>query len=400
MSKVWYQSFLFSLAVGLAFASQEQVEAASLEEEFQRVATVVKESIQGATTIDVRAFTDINAQTEVSGRIAPGLQAQFLEACEKLGVRQNDQADHVLLATFSVNDRKSIEADDPIVLEVEFSLKTRRGRSPVEIAPIRVDSPKLPTVKIDEPNVLGEALGVNGMVTTKANVDASPSDLSREQLARLALTPTGFASEAKIKSNAGSKIEVQIVSRRAGSSGDFQPLSAVVKQGQPFVSIPLGHEYKIQVTNHGTLPFAVATSIDGLSVFHFADDTCRDPNTKRLAIKHQLVRAGEANAEGQVIPMTTTLPGWILSATGANNSARFLVSSYGNSNSPEVRFPRPPHAGAIHLQFFPCRLVTGNLRDPDATKFTTPGERETIGYERAEVTATAPSEFLTIRYDR
>ena len=378
----------------------------SLDSELQRVVSVVKKSLKGATEVRIEPFSDLSAGTRFSGAIRTGITASFSEECQRQGLTENNGAAHIVQGRILVTDEASLQAGEPLRVELHIGLVNRKGLQIAELLPLRVNvEGQIPKhfAQISQPvNFLAEAVGMVGAVP------AGPLDA--ERVSKLALKPTGVVKGSLIQAVASSPYQVEILSRQHVAAGKkegvYQPLPATVQDGYPFVDIPIGHEYQIRVSNHSDEPIAVATSIDGLNTFHFSTDY-RDPLTGKLYNRHYFF---EPHKVGLV-------PGWHFTNQGNNNVGRFLVSNYGDSAAQQIGIPQSADSGAIHLQICNCVKPRGrtrgrmrgktrgipsgpsdNNKNPD--KGTEIGESDTYEFETTTLRPGRPVEFLTIRYDR
>ena len=374
----------FSLALTtLATASVDARAADSLDAELARVVKIAKRAIDGAPQLRIDPFLDLSAGTKLSGSIRSGLTASFKAECERQGITVSPSATHIFEGRFLVTDEASLRAGEPLVLELHWGLINRQGSQIVEIIPSRVavagEAAKHFAI-INDLESISEAAGLIGALSASASpaIDA----------ANIALNPSGVSEGSLIRSHDGSPFAAEVLSRPAGSGGDFRPLDARVEEGQPYVDIPIGHEYRVAIHNESSDAIAVAPSIDGLSTFHFAEDGNRNHSTGKLLNRHYIV------------PPNSTAPvrGWHISNDGPNNVGRFLASNYGDSAANSVGVPEGEQSGAIHLRF--CTAVPASRRYGTRSLGTQIGERETVAFQLSHLRPGETVEFLTIRYDR
>lgn len=343
---------------------------------------LVRQELGDASKLYVDPFRDLTSRTPFSGEVRTGLRESFMQECRRQGFEISDSADHILLGEFYVTDIKELKAGKPLKLEIAWKVVDRQRKTKFQASEVFLSEEV--TTSLSDPAFLAAAVGVVGAI--------EPPSPSNESVSQLLQNPSGAVSGAKIRSGPNSPYEVIVESRAAGSGAAFRPCPASAENGHPFVEIPEGHEYRLRVVNHSLSQVAISTFIDGLSTFHFSDDSYRDPETGKLSVDYYIFKAASETADGQIVAGEGLVPGWQLSASGADNVSRFLLTDYGDSAAGALGIPEGQDAGAIHMRF--CQLV--RTRGDG----TAQGERFTQEFNHVSARPLPPTEFLTIRYSR
>ncbi len=304
----------------------------------------------------------------------------------------------MLTGQFHVADANGLHTGEPLALTLQLGLTDRRGRQPVELLPIYAEAGAEHFAKVTDVEFVAKAMGVVGVIPTALVQGDDLAGQAREQeLAKIAEAPTGYVAGTRIRSAAESDFEVEILSAPLEGDEPLRPLEPVLDGGLPFVDIPHDHKYQIRIHNHSPESVAVIASIDGLSVFHFADDDYRDASTGRLHFTHYVVHPSNVNGGGEPSSGGGVIPGWFFRTNGPSNIADFVISKYAQSAAAQAGLPLEG-AGAIHLQFARCRRKVKVRGIGD--KGTRLGDSQTIPLTTSDCTPDAPFEFLTIQYDR
>lgn len=371
---------------------------ATLEDELSRVVTIIKRNLGDAKEIAVARLTDLSANTRHSGAIGAGLREAVVAECARQSIDVRDAASHVLTGQFHVADADGVRTGEPLALTLQLGLTDRRGRQPVELLPIYAEAGAEHFATVTDVEIVAKAMGVVGVIpTTLVQRDDLASQAREQELVKIVEAPTGYVAGTRIRSAPESDFEVEILSARREGDEPLRPLEPVLDGGLPFVDIPHDHKYQIRIHNHSPESVAVIASIDGLSVFHFADDEYRDAATGRLLITHWVVPPSSGGGAGESSGGVRLIPGWFFRAKTPDNMADFVVSQYAESAAGQAGLS-PEGAGAIHLQFAHCRkrIKVRGIGD----KGTRLGDSQTIALTTSDCRPDVPFEYLTIRYDR
>lgn len=268
-------------------------------------------------------------------------------------------AEIVLSGQLSKGSGKANNGDsfDSVALRVEGMLKLREPRRDLQGFNI---------------NVFGdEALQLLGP-TAEFPKDLPEAEKQQKLDKQLGTNAEAFVNGSRTFSDKNGKFSLEILARE-GSGKAASPRTPIAVEGRAFVKLTQGEEYVIRIYNEATDEAAVALTIDGLSMFTFAEDGTQD--SFLLVGSNKFV----------------DIPGWYI--TGKKTDV-FEVSSYAKSAAESKNLPASG-IGVITARFHVSQ--TGEGKGDEATKRGRQidqeykQERRVIGSSRA---------FVTVRYNR
>ena len=377
----------------------------TLQDEVARQVDIIKSSLGEAHDIKLTDFTDLSL-TELSGQIGPGLKESFRTALSEKKILVNEGAEHLLTGQYFVTDKKSLQANQPLRLTIKLGLVKRSGQVAVELLPINAEFDTAKHIaRIDSTRDLALAFGFHGRVTPDHGDYQAPKQERQKEMTDQILKPVPFLSGTRVRSKQESEYEVEILAKPLNdyATGKAQPRTPRLEKGQAFVDIERNELYEIKIFNNSHKDVAVAVSVDGLSVFHFADkDHCNEQG--RPKFNYYIVHPKgyqEYDDAGRRVDYdgTLTVVGWFQKLAPPDNYLSFLVTEYGKGAVSKAGIKSRSQVGAIHVQFSYCRpLKKGeHARSGNETGFGPPRsvQQKAVSYE-----IDPPYDFVTIRYTR
>ena len=204
-----------------------------------------------------------------------------------------------------------------------------------------------------------------------------PKDLPEPEKQKKLDKQIGAASEAFISGSetlaaADGQFAVEILVREgSGSSG--QPRRPNAVDGRAFVRLQQQEEYIVRLHNKSADETAIALTIDGLSMFAFAEDGTRDSMI--------IIPAGKS----------TDIPGWYI--TGKDTDV-FEVANYAKSAAAAKGLPASG-IGVVTARFHLSSPAVGKGEEA-----TTRGRRIDQAYDQVRRAIGATRAFVTVRYNR
>ncbi len=306
--------------------------------------------------LTIAAF--VSDDGEQSAEFKRVLEAQLKKLTPPFELRR---ADIVLSGRLSKGKGKANAADvfDSVALRVEAELHSRGAAGKLESFGI---------------NVFGdEALQFLGPTAEfPKDLPGSEPDKQKQLDKQLGTDPEAFISGNQTLGKKDGQFAVEILVRQ-GIGNSALPHTPVAVSGQSFVKLSPGEEYIIRLHNKSAEETAVALTIDGLSMFTFAEDGTGDSMI--------LIPSGKS----------ADIPGWYITS---KKTDVFEVSNYAKSAAASKNLPAAG-IGVITARFHVSQSAEG--KGEEATKRGRQidqdykQERRSIGVNRA---------FITVRYNR
>lgn len=397
---------LVALAALSLLAASAARAAGPLTAEVFRTVTIIKSSMSGSTDIKLGSFEDLSL-SKFSGSISPLILEEFKAAFTKENIILNDNAAHILTGQFLVSDAESINKGDPLQLTIKLGLVNRRGQRPVELLPIFTEGDPKHFLTVNSTQDLAKAVGGHGKITSdlefqkeRNSEEQVPVKQRQQELAKLMVDPHGHISGKRIHSVAGSPYEIEVLSRPVSSGGNYNICQPRLDDGLPWVDLEINDVYAIKIYNNSDKDVAVNLSIDGLSVFHFAEKEFRKDDGSPQFSYYIVHPKGYKNPDGSgSYDGTLTVLGWFQRLKAPDNILSFLITEYGKGASSKAGFKSSTQVGVIHAQFSNCFLLPPGqgARSGKETGFGPPQSQNSkaVSYEMEP-----PHEFISIRYDK
>ena len=363
-----------------------------LKSEIERQVGVIKSAMRGATDIELKEF-ECGSTDEFNGHLGPGLKAAYEEAFQAQNIALNKGAAHLLTGMFFTTSRKLLEQGKPLRLQLKLALAKRDGDTAVLLLPIDAPLNAKHFATVNSTKDLARAIGFTGSISPEANAAKR-----QEEIAKQVIKPAAEFEGTRMRSRPASPYELEVRKRQHGSPGDFTPVQPTRDAEGLFVAVGLNEEYELKIVNRSRLPVAVAVSVDGLDVFHFADKDSRDQKGQPL-YTHFIVYPDGQLVEGVKSDGTSLVAGWFQKLAPPDNYLSFLVTEHGKGAISRVAVAPRDKVGAIHLQFSHCQPLPDNAAAKSGTE-TGFGMPRSIEQKAARFQIEPPHEFLTVRYQR
>ena len=364
----------------------------SLNDEIERTAEVVKSALKDASDIKVMEFTDLS-QNKHSGSVGPGLKASFADVLKKKGIVHNDNAAHILTGEYFVNDIESLKNGEPLQLEIKLGVKNRKGQKLVEILPIDAAADAAHFGKVTATNDIAKAFGVHGTIRSDRDAEQKGDNVPTKEerkadMGQRVLNPQGFVSGTRIRSDAQSPYEVEILAQPVSAKGQPAARKPRLQDGLPFVDLAQNDLYEVRIHNNSKLEVAVTLSVDGLDAFYFADAQHRkDDGTPSFT--NFIIKPND----------NLTIPGWFQKLKPPDNYLSFLVAEHGKGAISKAGISSRVQVGVIHLQFSNCRSLEGSKSGGRTGKETGFGPPKSVEQKSVRYETDPPHCFISIRYD-
>ena len=361
--------------------------AASLEEQSAALAARIREVTKDAP-VRVGQFGPAGLP---GSNFGPKIEEALREALAALDPDAiAADADFEVIGNYAFARSRDAGFDGRKVLKVKADVMTPEFESIVDI---RLE------MQIDATEQVAEAVGITGVITDRDafGVPAGRTERNAE-LEDLAEKPTTDPRPADdpgvvtvVAPEPGSPLTVEVLA--GPSPGRLAPRAVAVQDGQAYVDLATGEVCTLRVRNGSDREVAVAASVDGLSNFHFADASARDPRGNLTVGPHYVIAAG---AE-------LVIPGWFQRLAGPDNYRAFGVTVYGRGAGSGLGLPAEGRVGVFHVRFAHCRPRPANGGGRKGLGFgqeIEQGESLTVEQEAVPRDVDPPFAFVTIRYDR
>lgn len=184
-----------------------------------------------------------------------------------------------------------------------------------------------PPIKLKPRGIFGDA-SISALLGLSVEFSPNSSRKERDEALKLAIDkPSAKLHTANYQPNIpaerleittpSSKFRIEILTK---DGGDYVPRSAQLRDGEAFVRIERNEIYAVRLINDYDFEIAVQLSIDGLSLFAFADGL----NSKTAAAPHGIIVA--AKSKGMIT-------GWYRNPKEINE---FQVTEYARSAAAEL----------------------------------------------------------------
>jgi hypothetical protein len=247
------QTLIALAAVALLTAAPVAARAdAALDEGVEKLCVKITEFLKEKNQSKLNVG-DFIAPPKLKSSSGPGISQMLATAFQKQGITIAEGGMQ-LMGTFDLRDEK----DAP---DADFESVVLRIRAQVLDNDDEVQ-------KVFSISVFGDAALQLAGGSVDLTDHAFPGD--REKTKRESLTnPQAAIVGNETRASAESLFGVE-VHRSAG--GNLSPLTPVIENGRSFVSLAKGDEYVIRLINRAPFEAAVNLTIDGLSMYTFAED--------------------------------------------------------------------------------------------------------------------------------
>ena len=332
------------------------------------------------------AVGDFSGPPHLDAQYGPGIQTLLTEELAK-GAKKvdvNRRAEYSVKGDYADAHEENANREKQVFVKITARILKRSGETVGDL------TAKIKPVAIRDNTTIAKMTGVTVSLPPAADKAERNNKIQKE-----IDNPTApFISGSKIAVNKDSKYAVEVLVKPYPNA-PAAPRAASVKEGCAFVNIDKSEIYELRLHNNDPqFDAAASVTIDGVDVFHFAEDRKPDGSPK---FSHWIIPAKQA----------TPVIGWFVTATpgAAKNVMRFQVVSIGEGAASKVNAPAGKR-GVITVTFaaaatkdHPKDLPADEGPGRSAGGETGFGPGEKVGIKVVERSIGAVREVISIRYN-
>lgn len=248
-----------------------------------------------------------------------------------------------------------------------------------------------PIVKLPIEVQLDHTASIGAITQVTASIPPEGSKQERQQeIDKKLVHPEAFidpSHPSRVKSNSRSPYAVEVLVKPLSEAGQQPtPRSASLVDGQAFVEISKDEIYELVVYNESSEEVAVSVTVDGIDMFHFAQE--RDANGNP-AYNHLIFPPKQ----------TGSIRGWYQKLAPPDNYLSFLVTDYGKGAISKAGTPSRGQVGVVQFRFAKSRELNQGARAAPGLE-TGFGPPVSVNQQPVKREIEPPHEFLSIRYQR
>lgn len=302
----------------LAFTMLPTAPANELQVELARVASTIKQ-IADAQGVDSVAIGRFSGPPTMPSDANTAMNIVFRQELEKAGLRIARRASIGIKGEYFVEPdlNDTANSHEPLAVRIDIQLVDAFGKvlSNLDFRSDTSASNPDTTKSFHDGKAVARITDSNDLVAILGPSVSLPPDIdqrSRQQrLKKSLLEPNCFLDGSQVMLDRNGAYAVEIWVKRGD---DYQPLQPVLEEGLPFVELQKGDVYAVNLINRSNHDSAVRLSIDGLTMFAFADN----PD-----FRHMIIPAGKVGL----------IKGWYRTSTLVDS---FLVGSVADSAVAEL----------------------------------------------------------------